>query len=102
MSLPWVIAVFATVLGALFPFLSNTRLSSGRAGTSDAITLWAESTKMREEYRARIAELNEVVNRCEQRSEQLEDRNDTLTRENEKLHGMIATLTNDLSARDST
>jgi len=83
------ISLIAALVGALVAYLGTVRKLSGKVRTSDAAQLWDESRAMREDYRSRITELNEVIRRCETRMEALEKRNDELYLENGRLARMV-------------
>jgi peptidoglycan hydrolase CwlO-like protein len=66
------IAVAAAVLGPLFAYMASARRLSGRISTSEASSLWTESAAMRQDYLARITQLNASVERCQTRMQDLE------------------------------
>lgn len=89
MNTTTLISLGAALVGALVAYLGTVRKLSGKVKTSDAAQLWEESRGMREEYRSRITELNDVIERCEARIVKLEQRNDELYAENGRLGRMI-------------
>lgn len=99
MTLPWTVAAICGVLTAMVPLIIAWRQASGRIATSDASVLWQEAARIREDYRSRISELNEVVDRCEKRIEILEKQNDDLAKENNNLLNVVAKLEKELRSR---
>jgi predicted nucleic acid-binding Zn-ribbon protein len=87
-----VIALAAAVIGPLVAYLGASRKLSGKIGTSEAADLWAESGKIRDDYRARIDVANVRQAELESRVARLEGENNTLVRENISLHARIDTL----------
>jgi uncharacterized protein YlxW (UPF0749 family) len=67
-----IIGLIAAAIAALGSYLVTARKLSGSVGSSDAEQLWRESRSMRDEYRARIAELVEENNKLRERVAVLE------------------------------
>ena len=71
-------ALVAAVVGPLVAYLGASRKLSGKIGTSEAADLWAESSRIRDDYRSRITELAARI-------AALEATNDALVSENRDL-----------------
>lgn len=56
-----VVAVVGAGIAAMVTYLVARRTSSGRIGTSDAATLWAESQAMRAELRGEVVSLRAEI-----------------------------------------
>lgn len=54
-------AIAAPLIAALAAYLLAARKMSGKVTTSEASQLWAESDKIRQDYRSRIAQLEERI-----------------------------------------
>lgn len=78
-----IIALIAACVGPLIAYISANKKLSGKIGTSEAESLWAESASIREDYRARLDQANKRINA-------LEERNTELERSHSKLVGEIA------------
>jgi predicted RNase H-like nuclease (RuvC/YqgF family) len=89
MNLPVTIAVVAAVVGPLLTYLAAARRLSGRIATSEAASLWAESAAMRQDYLARITQLNATVERCQARVQELENYVDKLREMNGTLRDQL-------------
>lgn len=89
MSTPWLVSIVVALIGAVGAYLAAVKKLSGKVRTSEATDLWAESKNIRDDYRSRITELNDVLARCEERIEALEQRNDELYAANGRLGRMI-------------
>lgn len=90
------IALIAALAAPIVSYVVAARRFSGKIETSDAKELWAESRSIREWSQARIAALNEDVERLEARIRSLESHNAGLNetiaeqrREIENLHNQI-------------
>jgi hypothetical protein len=113
MNAPLIAAVIAATVGPLLAYIAATRKLSGKIATSEAADLWAESGKIREDYRNRLghadlraAALEERVARLEHRNSELARENfdqarriDTLERENAALKAQIARLETELAKK---
>jgi predicted nucleic acid-binding Zn-ribbon protein len=86
------VAILVATVGPLLTYLVASRKLSGKIGTSEASDLWAESGKIRDDYRARIDTANVRQAELESRVARLEGENNTLVRENISLHSRIDTL----------
>jgi peptidoglycan hydrolase CwlO-like protein len=93
---PWIVPLLVGQSAPVLLYLSAARRLSGRIATTDASKLWDEANQIREDYRARIKELNEVIGRCEARIDSLETRNDMLAKENNNLQNVIGKLEKEL------
>lgn len=87
-----VVALVAAVGAPLIAYVTASRRLSGKIGTSEASTLWAESTKIRVEYLAQLNESNKRIAGCETRIAQLEALNNDLLRENATLTERVRVL----------
>jgi predicted RNase H-like nuclease (RuvC/YqgF family) len=83
------IAVAAAILGPLLTYLAAAKRLSGRINTSEATSLWAESAAMRQDYLARITQLNGTIQRCEARVQELEAYVETLREMNGALRDKL-------------
>jgi regulator of replication initiation timing len=79
----------ASVVGALIAYVVANHRFSGQVETSEAKDLWNESREIRRDYLRRIEELNDVVRKCSERIDELEERNQRLYLENGNLKRMI-------------
>lgn len=70
------------VIGPLAAYITASRKLSGRIGTSEASQLWAESSKIRDDYRDRLAGTDKRQADLEARVATLEALNVELRREN--------------------
>lgn len=77
------------LIGFAGTYIATTRKLSGKVSTSTAAELWDESKNIRDDYRSRITELNDILGRCEARIEALEKRNEQLYLENGRLARML-------------
>lgn len=102
MNIPTWAPVLAAAVTPVFLLLQAYRRFSGQIATTDAAKLWDESTRMRQEYRARISELNKLIDFREGRIAELEKRNEALEKENNNLLNVITKLEKDLRRRGST
>jgi chromosome segregation ATPase len=87
---PWIVAIVAALVGPLLAYVGVARRLSGKIGTSEASDLWEEARSIREGFRLRIEELNDVVRECNERIDALEERNAALFRENENLRYQVS------------
>jgi len=94
-----IIAISAAIIGPLLTYLSSARRLSGRITTSEAASLWQESSSIREDYRTQIKALNRIIARCESRITELEKINKELNRENNNLINVVDKLRREISLR---
>lgn len=80
-----VIAIVAATVGPLLGYIAATRKLSGKIETSEAESLWAESAAIRSDYRERIKELEERLDRIEGSNVELKRENDELKIRNRDL-----------------
>jgi hypothetical protein len=73
-----VLGLIGFVFAPVAAYLVAKRQFSGRIETTEAKELWAESRSIRQQAFDRIAELNRVVARLEERIEDLEQENANL------------------------
>lgn len=84
-SNPMWILVLGIVLGPLLTYLVAARRLSGSIKDSEASSLWAESSSIREWSTERVRELTAHVTDLEGRMESLETKNGELLQENKQL-----------------
>lgn len=90
--IPWLnilIPLGVAILGALGSYLAAVRGLSGSIETSTAEDLWQESRSIRDDYRRRIGELIEQIERCQRRIDELDARNNELSKENGHLRDKL-------------
>jgi peptidoglycan hydrolase CwlO-like protein len=87
-------AAIAGVIAAIGSYLAAARKMSGQISTTSADQLWAENTKMKEEYREQIKRLTDRVESLVNQNNGLHERINTLTVDfeecNNQLRAMIA------------
>lgn len=86
---PALAAVLVALVAPLATYLVAVRQLSGRIKNSDATQLWEESRSIRDWSAARMKELNEHIERLENRVEELETANRALTEENLHYAGLL-------------
>lgn len=105
---PALIAIVVALIGPLLTYLVAARKLSGRIKDSDATELWAESRSIREWSTARVKELDDHIDKLEERLLKVETANIALAEENRgllreiydlrtkihELQGQNSTLTN--------
>lgn len=74
--------VVGAVVAALGTYIAAAKRLSGKINTSEAESLWAESSSIREDYRNRIAHAEERQAALEKRVADLEKANTDLRNEN--------------------
>lgn len=89
MNTPILVAVLAIVAGPLVAYVTANRRLSGKIATSEAADLWAESSSIRDDYRARISTLEARVETLEQKNTELERANDELRRAADELRQQL-------------
>lgn len=82
-------AVVIALVAALGSFLAVARRLSGKIATSEATSLWEESSKLRQEYKDEIRQLRGDLHDCVLRVGHLEEKNRSLSRENADLRRTI-------------
>jgi chromosome segregation ATPase len=80
------------LIGPVLAYLLSARRLSGKITTSDATSLWAESGKLRLEYKTEMEDLRLIVTRLRERVSELEDKNEVLHLENGELRLEITRL----------
>ncbi len=92
----WLVPLLVGLTGPVFLLIRSARQFSGQIATTDASKLWDEANSIRQEYRDRIAALNEVIARHEGRIRVLEAANEQLEKENRNLENVIEKLTREV------
>jgi chromosome segregation ATPase len=87
-----IVALVVATVGPLVAYLGASRKLSGKIGTSEAADLWAESSRIRDDYRDRLDKSNLRQAACEERIAKLETDNTGLVRENYELRIRIDVL----------
>lgn len=64
-----ILSFLGVLAGVLGGWLAQRRLTSGKIVTTEAKTLWDESTSIRKELREEVTRLNTQVQECHQREE---------------------------------
>lgn len=88
--------VGAGIISALGAYILAAKKMSGTVKSSDAETLWAESRSIREWSADRIAQLTGIIGSLETRVDAVENRNQTLLSENERLIDQVSELREEL------
>lgn len=86
---PAVLGVVVAIIAAAGSFLGVAWRLSGRVTTSAAGQLWAENTKIKEDYRREIGEDRAEIAALRDRLVALEKRNEEVRRENGTLQDTI-------------
>jgi chromosome segregation ATPase len=94
---PVVGIIIAAAVASLGSYLVAARRLSGRVGSSEAESLWAESRSIREWSTARISELNQLVGALEGRVGFVESQNNELAKENSSLVQQIRDLSDTIT-----
>jgi chromosome segregation ATPase len=87
-----VVALVVATVGPLIAYLGASRKLSGKIGTSEASDLWAESSRIRDDYRERLDKSNVRQAELEARVAKCEGENNSLMRDNIALRARVETL----------
>lgn len=87
-----VIPLLGIFIGPIFAYLIAARRFSGRIASSDAASLWQESSNLRKEYKSEMDELRTIVTNLRSRVIDLEDKNEVLYLENGELRAEVSRL----------
>lgn len=78
-AMPWIIAAAVAVcVGLGSGYFVSHRVNSGKVSTSDATTLWDESTKIRQELRGEVDTLRSTVDHLRGRVDELSNQNERI------------------------
>lgn len=87
-----IVGLFGGGAAALVAYLTMNRKLSGKIDTTEASELWAESARMRDDYRGQIAALAARVDKLEKMNSDLVKENSELARENQRLTRKVEAL----------
>lgn len=88
-----IVGLLGVILGPLVAYVVASRKLSGKIATSEAADLWAESSRLREDYRKQLARSEQRVTQLQARVDEQDERIEALETENRELHQLVVELT---------
>lgn len=87
-----VLGILGAVVAPVLGYLAAARKLSGRIATSEAASLWAESSAIRADYREQLMNANARIATIEVRLKEMEEHNGSLNSQNERLLHTVEVL----------